>query len=82
MKRTIAEQKEHYIEEAVQSKLGQIEEDDEDERLKRVQFWQERSHGDRFRATTEIIKRVHLAGGGSIPDLKVNKSVTRLGRKS
>lgn len=81
MKRTIAEQKEQYIEEAVQKELGRLEEGDEDERLKRVQFWQKRSSGDRFRATSEIVKRVHLACGGSIADLKVNRLETRLVRK-
>ncbi len=82
MENNVAEQEEQYIKQAVLLELGEIEEGDEDERLERVRFWQGRSGKDRFRATGEIVKRVHLARGGSITDLRVNKSIMRLVRQS
>jgi len=81
MEESIAEQVERYIEQAVRTELTQIAETEGDEQLRRIRFWQDRSHEDRFRATSEIVRRVHLARGGSIADLKVKRSIARLVRK-
>ena len=73
----IEKQKETYINRAVNIELGLIEELPDSDYSDRIQFWQGLSNTDRMSATTKIVRRVHLAKGGSLNELKVNKNLVR-----
>jgi len=77
----IESQKEAYIEHAVKIELGAIKEPPESDFPTRVCFWRSLTTGDRMAATTEIVRRVHIANGGSEDDLKLKKNVVRVVRK-
>jgi hypothetical protein len=77
----IHSQKEAYIEQAVKIELGEIEESSESDRTTRLRFWQSLTSADRMAATTEIVRRVHIARGGKIEDLKVKKDFVRVVRR-
>ena len=72
---------ESYIERATRVALGELSETSEDDQLLRILFWQRQTDEDRFNATSEIVKRVHLAKGGDPNDLKLNRSIARIGRR-
>ena len=74
----LEKQKETYINRAVNIELGLIKELPDFGHIDRIRFWQGISSSDRMSATTEIVKRVHLAKGGSLDHLKVNKNVVRI----
>ena len=74
----IESQKEIYLTQAVEIELGEIHEPPESDRTARLHFWQSLSSADRFDATSEIVRRVHLAKGGSEADLTVNRSIAGL----
>ncbi|MEQ1923820.1 MAG: hypothetical protein ABL952_15045 [Pyrinomonadaceae bacterium] len=76
----IEKQKEAYIARAVNIELGLIDELPDSDYSDRIQFWQGLSNTDRMSATTEIVRRVHLAKGGSLNELKVNKNLVRIVR--
>jgi len=80
MKQNIEEQKEGHIKQSVLLALGELNEPSENERSRSIHFWQSLTSDERFQATSEIVKRVHLARGGP-RQLKMNRSVTRLIRR-
>lgn len=75
----IETQKEIYINRAVAVEIGTCEEVREADQSPSIRFWQSLTTADRMAATTEIIRRVHIAKGGSEEDLKVRKDVIRVG---
>ena len=64
MKENIAERKERYIDEACRRELGVFEESAAEQLAERIKFWQSLSAADRFDATLEINRRVHILRGG------------------
>lgn len=74
-------QKDAYIEQAVKIELGRTEEVSESDRTIRLRFWQSLTSADRMGATTEIVRRVHIARGGKMEDLKLKKNVVQVVRK-
>ena len=73
-------QKENYINQAVKIELGVMENLPDSDYSDRIRFWQGLSTSDRMSATTEKVRRVRLAKGCSLNDLKVNKNVVRIVR--
>ncbi len=76
----IEKQKETYINRAVNIELGVMKDLPDYDYSDRIRFWQGLSSAGRMSATSEIVRRVHLAKGGSLNDLKVNKNVARIVR--
>ena len=60
MKEITNERKERYIDEACKRELGLLDESGVDKIEERIAFWQSQSDTDRFNATEEINRRVHL----------------------
>jgi len=75
-------QKKIYIAEAIKIALCQSDEQSETNHAVRVKFWQGLTAEDRMQATTEIVRRVHIARGGDPDDLKLKKNVVRVVRTS
>lgn len=69
-----------YIGQAVKVELGEIEEPSESDRTTRLRFWQSLTSADRLAATTEIVRRVHIARGGKEGDLILKRNVLRVSR--
>ena len=80
MESDITKLKEEYIEQATRIAIGENIEPSEVARSRSIKFWQSLTDEDRFNATAEIVRRVHIAQGGNPDDLRVNRSVTRLAK--
>ncbi|MBV9241691.1 MAG: hypothetical protein JO314_06775 [Acidobacteria bacterium] len=73
----IERQKQLYIEQATRTAIIGFDESSENDREARLRFWQSLTSNDRMMAMTEIVRRVHIAGGGDEADLKVNRSIAK-----
>jgi hypothetical protein len=73
-------QKETNIQQAVEVELSQAPEPVESDAPSRLRFWQSLTSADRMAATTEIVRRVHIANGGKAEDFRVKKDVVRIVR--
>lgn len=82
MEETIAEKKERNIDEACCLEIRKALDSKQDDIPERIRFWQSLTSEDRMQATSEIVRRVHLARGGKSEDLRVKRHIGRLVRRT